>query len=129
MRTGARWLERVWKDARYFRPTRAVQDYQDIIEGELDLRMEGSNSEIMRRHFLFSPLLHIPKIHSQYTTERLLIIDRINGIQVNDIEAIKQAGINPKELAERGVEIFFKQVFTHNFFHADMHPGNIFVNP
>lgn len=129
MRTGARWLERVWKDARYFRPTRAVQDYQDIIEGELDLRMEGSNSEIMRRHFLFSPLLHIPKIHSQYTTERLLIIDRINGIPVNDIEAIKQAGINPKELAERGVEIFFKQVFTHNFFHADMHPGNIFVNP
>src|SRR5699024_7880941 len=107
----------------------AVADYQDIIEGELDFLQEADNSEQMRRHFLFSPLLYIPKVHHEYSTERLLIIDRINGIPVNDIEAIKAAGIDPKTLAERGVQIFFKQVFTHNLFHADMHPGNNFVNP
>lgn len=129
MLTGAKLLERLWKDARYFRPVKAVEDYQDIIEGELDLRAEGDNAALMRRHFLFSPLLYIPKVHAEYTTERLLIIDRIHGIPVNDVEKIKAAGIDPKTLAERGVEIFFKQVFTHNFFHADMHPGNIFVNP
>lgn len=129
MLTGARLLERLWQDARYFRPVKAVQDYQDIIEGELDLRLEGDNAALMRRHFLFSPLLYIPKVHEQYTTERLLILDRIYGIPVNDVQRIQAAGIDPKALAERGVEIFFKQVFTHNFFHADMHPGNIFVNP
>lgn len=129
MATGARWLERLWSDARYFRPTKAVADYQDIIEGELDFLQEADNGEQMRRHFLFSPLLYIPKVHHEYSTERLLIIDRINGIPVNDIEAITAAGIDPKTLAERGVQIFFKQVFTHNLFHADMHPGNIFVNP
>lgn len=129
MHTGARWLERLWRDAKYFRPTRAVADYQDIIEGELDFLQEADNSEQMRRHFLFSPLLYIPKIHQEYSTERMLVIDRIRGIPVNDIEAIKAANIDPKTLAERGVQIFFKQVFTHNLFHADMHPGNIFVNP
>lgn len=65
----------------------------------------------------------------QYTTPKMLVMDRINGIPVNDIERIRAAGIDPKVLAERGVEIFFAQVFRYNFFHADMHPGNIFVNP
>lgn len=129
MRFGATWLERLWADARYFRPRRVVEDYVGIIHGELDLTAEARNSETMRRQFLFSPLLFIPPIHIQYTTERLLVMDRIHGIPVNDIERIKAAGIDPKRLAERGVEIFFAQVFRYNLFHADMHPGNIFVNP
>ncbi|MCH8542564.1 MAG: ubiquinone biosynthesis protein UbiB [Alcanivorax sp.] len=129
MRFGATWLERLWRDARYFRPRRVVDDYAGIIQGELDLTAEAHNSELMRRQFLFSPLLFIPPIHMQYTTARLLVMDRIHGIPVNDIERIRAAGIDPKQLAERGVEIFFAQVFRYNFFHADMHPGNIFVNP
>lgn len=129
MAFGARWLERLWDDARYLRPQRVVEDYRHIILAELDLSSEAHNSETMRRHFLFSPLLFIPPIHMQYTTPRMLVMDRINGIPVNDIERIRAAGIDPRVLAERGVEIFFAQVFRHNFFHADMHPGNIFVNP
>ena len=129
MRVAATWLERLWADARYFRPRRVVEDYAVIIAAELDLSAEARNSETMRRQFLFSPLLFIPPIHMAYTTERLLIMDRINGIPVNDIERIRAAGIDPKRLAERGVEIFFAQVFRYNLFHADMHPGNIFVNP
>ena len=106
-----------------------VADYRDIILGELDLAAEARNSEAMRRHFLFSPLLYIPAIHLEYSSTTVIIMDRINGIPVNDIERIKAAGIDPKVLAERGVEIFFSQVFRFNLFHADMHPGNIFVNP
>lgn len=129
MRFGAAWLERLWKDARYFRPGRVVADYQDVILAELDLSQEARNAEAMRRHFLFSPLLHIPATHPALSTRHIMVSDRIYGIPVNDIERIRAAGIEPRLLAERGFEIFFTQVFRHNLFHADMHPGNIFVNP
>ncbi|ASK32976.1 AarF/UbiB family protein [Alloalcanivorax mobilis] len=122
-------LEKLWPDSRYFHPRRVVRDYQIVIRAELDLEREARNSETMRRHFLFSPLLHIPAVHLALSSRRVMVSDRIHGIPVNDIEAIRAAGIDPKVLAERGVEIFFAQVFRHNFFHADMHPGNIFVNP
>src|SRR5690606_33404162 len=129
MTLGARWLERLWRDARYFRPTRVINDYADIIRAELNLESEAWNTETMRRHFLSSPLLFIPEVHRDLTTRRVMVAERIYGIPVNDIERIKAAGIDPRLLAERGVEIFFKQVFHFNFFHADMHPGNIFVSP
>lgn len=122
-------LERLWADSRYFHPRRVVRDYQTVIRAELDLQREASNSETMRRHFLFSPLLHIPAVHLALSSRRVMISERIYGIPVNDVQAIQAAGIEPKALAERGVEIFFAQVFRYNFFHADMHPGNIFVNP
>ena len=122
-------LERLWADSRYFHPRRVVRDYQTVIRAELDLEREARNSETMRRHFLFSPLLHIPAIHLALSSRRVMVSERIYGIPVNDIDAIRTAGIDLKTLAERGVEIFFAQVFRHNFFHADMHPGNIFVNP
>lgn len=126
---GARTLERLSRQARYFHPVRVVRDYQQVIRGELDLTQEARNSEAMRRHFLFSTLLHIPAVHLALSSRRVMVSDRIHGIPVNDIERIRDAGIDPKQLAERGVEIFFAQVFRHNLFHADMHPGNIFVNP
>ncbi|PKM22662.1 MAG: ubiquinone biosynthesis protein UbiB, partial [Gammaproteobacteria bacterium HGW-Gammaproteobacteria-14] len=129
MRFGARWLERLWKDARYFRPSRVVADYEEVIRGELDLNSEARNAEQMRRHFLFSPLLMIPMVHLSLSNREVMVSDRIRGIPVNDIEQIRAAGIEPRLLAERGVEIFFTQVFRHNLFHADMHPGNIFVSP
>lgn len=126
---GARTLERLSQQARYFHPVRVVRDYQQVIRAELDLEQEARNSEAMRRHFLFSSLLYIPAVHLHLSSRRVMVSDRIHGIPVNDIEAIKAAGIDPKQLAERGVEVFFTQVFRHNLFHADMHPGNIFVNP
>ncbi|GAA5126513.1 AarF/UbiB family protein [Alloalcanivorax gelatiniphagus] len=126
---GARMLERLWADARYFHPVRVVRDYQHVIRAELDLEREARNSETMRRHFLFSPLLHIPAVHLGLSSRRVMVSERIYGIPVNDRARIEATGIDPRQLAERGVEIFFTQVFRHNFFHADMHPGNIFVNP
>lgn len=129
MRTGAALLENLWPDARYLKPQRVVQDYEYVIRGELDLAAEARNSEQMRRDFLFSPLLYIPPVYLNLSTAKIMVSERIYGIPVNDIERIKAAGINPRQLAERGVQIFFAQVFQHNFFHADMHPGNIFVNP
>jgi len=128
MSLGARWLERLWRDARYFRPAHVVGDYADIIRGELNLESEALNTETMRRQFLFSPLLYVPEVHRNLTTRRVMVMERIYGIPVNDIERIQAAGIDPRTLAERGVEIFFTQVFKFNFFHADMHPGNIFVS-
>jgi len=125
----ARTLERLSRQSRYFHPVRVVRDYQQVIRAELDLTQEARNSEAMRRHFLFSSLLHIPAVHLEISSRRVMVSDRIYGIPVNDIERIKAAGIDPRQLAERGVEIFFAQVFHHNLFHADMHPGNIFVNP
>ena len=129
MYSAARWLERLWRDARYFRPSRVVSDYADIIRGELNLLSEALNTETMRRQFLFSPLLFVPEVHREFSTKRIMVAERIYGIPVNEIERIKAAGIDPRTLAERGVEIFFTQVFSFNFFHADMHPGNIFVSP
>ena len=126
---GARVLERLWADARFFHPVRVVRDYQHVIRSELDLQREARNSETMRRHFLFSPLLHIPAVYLELSSRQVMVSERIHGIPVNDIERIRAVGIDPRQLAERGVEIFFTQVFRHNFFHADMHPGNIFVNP
>ena len=128
-RTGARWIERLWADARYFRPARIVDDYAEIIRGELDLEREAKNSDAMRRNHEYSPLLSIPPMYFDFVTPRMLVQKRIYAIPVNDTERLQAAGIDLKQLAERGVDIFFSQVFRYNLFHADMHPGNIFVLP
>lgn len=126
---GANLLEKHWRDAALFHPARIIHDYADIIRGELDLTAEAANSETTRRNFLFSPLLYVPHIYHELSSDKVMVMERIYGLPVNDIERIKAAGIDPKQMAETGVEIFFTQVFRHNFFHADMHPGNIFINP
>ena len=78
--------------------------------------------------FKNNSLLYVPKVYSEFTTKNLLIMERVSGTPVDQIEDLKNSGVDLKLLSERGVEIFLKQVFTHNFFHADMHPGNIFIN-
>jgi len=123
----ARLIERGWADGKRLRPVEIVAEYEKTIYDELDLVREASNASMLRRNFLNSPLLYIPEIHWDYVRRNVLVMERIHGIPVSDIEAIKAAGIDLKTLAERGVEIFFTQAFKDNFFHADMHPGNIFV--
>ena len=88
---------------------------------------EGANASQLRRNFKNSPLLYVPEIYWSYCRQNVLVMERIEGIPVHNISALKEAGINMKKLAERGIEIFFTQVFRDSFFHADMHPGNIFV--
>ena len=88
---------------------------------------EGAAASTLRRRFLGTGLLEVPLVHWSHTTRDVLVLDRIDGIPVDDVEALREAGLDLEQLAERGAEIFFTQVFRHNFFHADLHPGNIFV--
>ena len=114
--------------ARRFKPKEMVSEVAQTLYDELDLLREGANASQLRRNFLGSDLLYIPEIIWNYSTNDVLVMEKISGIPIYNIEALKNAGINMKKLAERGVEIFFTQVFRDSFFHADMHPGNIFVS-
>ncbi|WP_295803485.1 ubiquinone biosynthesis regulatory protein kinase UbiB [uncultured Microbulbifer sp.] len=124
----ARWIERFLPDGKRLRPAEVVEDYRHTIEGELDLVREAANASQLKRNFSHSPLLYIPEVYWDYTRENVMVLERIDGIPVTDIAQLKAQNTDMELLAERGVEIFFKQVFEHNFFHADMHPGNIFVS-
>ena len=128
MYTLARLLARYSQDGRRLRPVEVIADYEQVIYDELNLQAEGANASLLRHNFDGSPLLYVPKIDWDYSNESVLVMERIYGTPVTNIDELKAAGVNFKTLAERGVEIFFTQVFEHNFFHADMHPGNIFVN-
>jgi ubiquinone biosynthesis protein len=120
--------QRFWRDARRLRPREVVSEYETIIYDELDLIREASNASQLRRNFQNSPLLYVPAIEWDLCRRDVLVMERIRGIPISDVEQMRRHGIDLKKLSERGVEIFFTQVFRHNFFHADMHPGNIFVS-
>lgn len=109
-------------------PVEIVNDYEKIIFDELDLLAEAANTSQLKRNFDNSAVLYVPKIYWDISSKQLLVMERIHGIPVADIEALNTQNTNLKKLAETGVDIFFTQVFDHNFFHADMHPGNIFVS-
>ena len=126
--TTAKLLERLSKEARRLRLKAVVEDYEKTIFGELNLLKEAANTATLRRNFEHSELLYVPAVYWSYCTESVLVLERIYGTPVADIAALQRAGTDLKKLAERGVETFFTQLFKHNFFHADMHPGNIFVD-
>lgn len=126
--TLAKLANRYWADARRFKPIEMVEEISHTLHDELDLQREGANASQLRRNFLASDLLYIPEIYWMYSRANVLVMERIEGIQIHNILALKASGMNMKKLAERGIEIFFTQVFRDSFFHADMHPGNIFVS-
>jgi ubiquinone biosynthesis protein len=126
--TLASFADRYSKRGRRFKPKEIVAEIAHTLYDELDLMREGANASQLKRNFAGSPLLYIPDIYWDYCRENVLVMERIHGIPIHNIPAIRAAGINLKKLAERGVEIFFTQVFRDSFFHADMHPGNIFVS-
>ena len=105
-----------------------VADYQHTIFDELDMRKEAANTVRLRENFAGSQLLYVPRVHQRLSRQNVLVLERIYGVPIANIEELKRRNTDLKRLAERGVETFFTQVFEHNFFHADMHPGNIFVN-
>ncbi|MET0356908.1 MAG: ubiquinone biosynthesis regulatory protein kinase UbiB, partial [Cellvibrio sp.] len=124
----AKLLEKYSSDGRRLRPVEIVEDYRNTIFDELNLQKEAANASQLRRNFANSSLLYVPEIYWDYTRNNILVMERIYGIPVTNIQELHAQQTNMKRLAERGVEIFFTQVFDHNFFHADMHPGNIFVS-
>lgn len=125
----AHFVAKTSKDGRRLRPVEVVQDYEYTILDELDLAKEAANTGLLQRNFTNSDLLYVPQIYWDYSRRNVMVMERISGIPVADIPALREQNVNMKVLAERGVEIFFTQVFSHSFFHADMHPGNIFVDP
>jgi ubiquinone biosynthesis protein len=124
----ARIAERFWADAKRLRAMEVVAEFERTTLDELDLVREAANAAKLRRNFEGSAIIYIPEIHWPLTRKKVMVMERIHGIPVGDIDALKAGGADFKLLAERGVEIFFTQVFRDNFFHADMHPGNIFVD-
>jgi len=128
LHTLARLAQRYLPDGERLRPIEIVEEYELTILDELDLRREGANTAQLRRNWLDSDLLYIPEVFWDYTRVNVLVLERIHGIPVTDVAALRANGINMRVLAERGVEIFFTQVLRDSFFHADMHPGNIFVS-
>ena len=128
MFTLARLVEKYLPDGRRLRPVEVVSDYQLIILDELDLAREAANASQLRRNFENSKLLYIPEVYWDYTCRTVFTMERISGLPVTDLDTLRARGTDLKVLGERGVEIFFTQVFRDSFFHADMHPGNIFID-
>lgn len=129
MRIIATLVDKYWAGSKQLKPKEIVDEFSTTLFDELDLMREAANASQLRRNFTNSPLLYVPEIFWDYTRDNVLVMERISGIPVSDINELHRQGINIKKLAERGIEIFFSQVFNDCFFHADMHPGNIFVNP
>ena len=123
----ARLALRYWPDASRLRPLELVAEYDKTIIDELDLMREAGNAAQLKRNFAGSPLLYVPEVHFALCRTDVLVIERIRGVQISDIARLRELRVNIRRLAENGVEIFFTQLLKHNFFHADMHPGNIFV--
>lgn len=118
----------VLRDGRRLRPREVVSEYERTIHGELDLVSEATNAVVLRNNFKDSKTLYIPEIYWNLTRNDVMVQERIDGIPIRDVQAMEAIDMDMKKLAEHGVEIFYTQVFDHNFFHADMHPGNIFVS-
>ncbi|HVS78641.1 MAG TPA: ubiquinone biosynthesis regulatory protein kinase UbiB [Steroidobacteraceae bacterium] len=116
-----------WREGRRLRPQEIVAEYEKTILDELDLMREAANASQLKRNFAGSDLLYVPEVYWDYCRLDVMVMERIRGIPISDMERLRAAGTDIKRLAENGVRIFFTQVFRHNFFHADMHPGNIFV--
>ena len=125
----ARMADRYWKEAPRIKPIQVVREFETTILNELDLVREAANANELRRHFDGSPDLYVPFVHWDYCRPRVLVMERISGIAVTDIKRLREHDVDFELLSRKGVEIFFTQVFEHNYFHADMHPGNIFVDP
>jgi ubiquinone biosynthesis protein len=132
MRIVARWVERLSPDGKRLKPREVVAEFDKYLHDELDLLREASNCSQLRRNFepgtSRGDLLMVPEVYWDYCSTNVFTMQRMYGIPVSQIERLKAAGVDMKDLARTGVEIFFTQVFSDGFFHADMHPGNIYVS-
>jgi len=125
--TLAHWVEKYWHAGKRLHAVDIVKEFEKTLQNELDLTREAANGAQLRRNFQHSDLLYIPEIDWNLTREKVMVMERIHGIPISQIDALRRHGVPLKKLAERGLEIFFTQVFRDGFFHADMHPGNVFV--
>ena len=127
LETAAGLVERLWADGRRLKPRQVVAEFARHLEDEMDLLREAANASQLRRNFEGSPLLAVPQVHWDWCSQRVMVMERMHGTPVSQVDALRAKGVDIPRLARAGVEIFFTQVFRDGFFHADMHPGNIFV--
>ena len=127
LRVIAGLADRYWEHGKRLRPLEIVDEYEHTVLDELDLMREAANAAQLKRNFQGSDMLYVPDVFWDYCRPEVLVQERIYGTPISEMDTLREAGTNIQVLAENGVEIFFTQVFRHNFFHADMHPGNIFV--
>jgi ubiquinone biosynthesis protein len=127
MHTGATVLHKLWPEARRLKPQEIVAEFDQYLHDELDLMREAANCSQLRRNFSDSSLLLIPEVHWDFCDTSVMVMQRMHGTPISQVDALRAKGVDIPALARAGVEIFFTQVFRDGFFHADMHPGNIFV--
>ncbi|MDL2283712.1 ubiquinone biosynthesis regulatory protein kinase UbiB [Oxalobacter sp. OttesenSCG-928-P03] len=128
MRAIANWSERLWEDARRLRLRDVIDEFDKSLQDELDLMREAANCSQFKRNFADSSLLIVPEIYWEYCSTGVIVMERVRGIPVSQTDRLVAEGLDLKKLAQNGVEIFLTQVFRDGFFHADMHPGNIFIS-
>ncbi len=128
MHIAAGWIERLWAEGKRLKPREVVAEFDKYLHDELDLMREAANASQLRRNFANSTLLMVPEMYWDYCSNSVIVMERMHGIPVSQIERLAAEGIDLKKLSSDGVEIFFTQVFRDGFFHADMHPGNILVS-
>ena len=128
LKTIAGLAERYWEEGHRVQPLQVVKEFETVVFDELDMQREASNASLLRRNFEGSPDLYIPAIHWPYCKQRVLVMERVSGIPIGDIDALREKGVDLERLARRGIRVFYTQVFRDNLFHADMHPGNILVD-
>jgi len=122
-------IEKLWRDGKRLKPRELVAEYARHLDDELDMMREAANCSQLRRNFQGSSLLAVPEVHWDFCTRKLMVMQRMHGTPISQIDALRAQGVDLKALSRAGVEIFFTQVFRDGYFHADMHPGNIFVTP
>ena len=120
--------EKYWQNGQRVRPSEFVREFETFVFDELDMYREAANAAVLRRNFTHSPDLYIPEIHWPLCRENVLVMERVSGVPVSDIAALRAKGVNLENLAKRGIRVLYTQVFRDNLFHADMHPGNILVD-
>jgi ubiquinone biosynthesis protein len=122
-------MERNIKEMALFRPVKIIEEFARTLEKEIDYTSEAASMERFARHFLDDPTIYIPKVYRETTTERVLTMELVDGIKVSEVELLEEAGLDRKIITARGADFYLKQVFHYGFFHADPHPGNIFILP
>ncbi|MGR8919953.1 MAG: ubiquinone biosynthesis regulatory protein kinase UbiB [Gammaproteobacteria bacterium] len=125
----AELLERYWHRGKQLRPTVVVAEFEKTLLDELDMLREAANASQLRRNFSDSDKMYVPEVYWDYTRENVLVMERLSGLSITDHAGLRAAGVDLETLAEHGIEIFFTQVFRDHYFHADVHPGNLFVLP
>ena len=125
----ANLLEKYFPESSFFNPAGIVEEFSRTVRKELDFLEEARNCIRFRHNFMNNPDIYIPKIFEEHTTDKVLIMERIEGVRIDDIKEITRQGLDRKHLAKIGVDAYFKMVLEDGFFHADPHPGNIFAMP